>query len=62
MTVAEYIALPEMEPKVVKIGEKFRWARTAEREPHVGESIIYFEVIRVTDRGYEAMQMETVLE
>jgi len=62
MTVAEFLALPESDPKKVELGEKFRWARSTEVELQPGDHIFYFEVINVTDRGYEALQRDCILE
>jgi hypothetical protein len=61
MTAVEFLALPEMDPKKVKVGEKFRWTRSVEKELVPGDLVIYFEVINVTDRGYEAIQRECIL-
>jgi hypothetical protein len=61
MTLDEYKALPiDIMPKEAKIGQRFRVK--SEREYNIGDIVWYFEVIKLTEQGFEYSQMTTRLE
>jgi hypothetical protein len=62
MTIKEYEALPELDPKIIKMGEKYRPKIGENRTLKEGSQVCYYEVIRVTTKGYEAEAKFTKLK
>ena len=63
ITIKEFEKLPVDEPIDLRIGEKFLMKTSTEREVKEGRIVTIFEIIRLTERGYESsMEMYKIIK